>query len=61
MMLCEQLYPCEQGEAQMTEPEPLMFADRDEWRAWLEKNHDKSDGIWLAYYKKDTGKHSVHI
>ncbi|MDO8722797.1 MAG: YdeI/OmpD-associated family protein [Syntrophales bacterium] len=40
-------------------PEPLMFADRDGWRAWLEANHDKSDGIWLAYYKKDSGKASV--
>jgi len=42
-----------------TTPEPLMFADRESWRAWLEENHDKSDGIWLAYYKKDSGKASV--
>lgn len=40
-------------------PEPMMFPDRDAWRVWLEANHDKSDGIWLAYYKKDTGKASV--
>ncbi|MFA6001949.1 MAG: YdeI/OmpD-associated family protein [Thermoleophilia bacterium] len=40
-------------------PEPIMFANREEWRAWLEENHDKSDGIWLAYYKKHTGKSSV--
>lgn len=39
--------------------EPLMFPDRDAWRAWLEANHDKSDGIWLAYYKKHTGKASL--
>lgn len=41
------------------QPEPLMFTSRDEWRDWLEKNHSKSDGIWLAYYKKHTGKPSV--
>ena len=26
--------------------------DRKEWRKWLEKNHDTSQGIWLIYHKK---------
>lgn len=39
--------------------EPLMFADREAWRAWLEENHDKSEGVWLVYYKKDSGKTSL--
>jgi uncharacterized protein YdeI (YjbR/CyaY-like superfamily) len=26
--------------------------DRDEWRAWLAKNHARSDGIWVVYEKK---------
>ena len=26
--------------------------------AWLEKNHDKASEIWLAYYKKSSGKAS---
>lgn len=39
--------------------EPTMFTTRDEWRAWLEEHHDKADGLWLAYYKKHTGKPSV--
>jgi uncharacterized protein YdeI (YjbR/CyaY-like superfamily) len=43
----------------MAEPEPLMFTTREEWRAWLEENHDHVDGVWLAYYKKATGKPSV--
>src|SRR6266498_5711606 len=30
--------------------------DRKAWRNWLEKNHSKSPGIWLIYYKKSTGK-----
>lgn len=41
------------------QPEPIMFATREEWRSWLEGHHDESDGIWLAYYKKHTGKPSV--
>lgn len=28
--------------------------DRRAWRSWLQKNYDKSKGIWLIYYK--TGK-----
>lgn len=26
------------------------------WAAWLKKQHAKSDGIWLRYYRKATGK-----
>ena len=26
------------------------------WRTWLEKNHAREKGIWLVYYKKETGK-----
>jgi len=29
---------------------------RHAWRKWLEKNHAVAPGIWLIYYKKDTGK-----
>jgi uncharacterized protein YdeI (YjbR/CyaY-like superfamily) len=28
---------------------------RTVWRAWLEKNHASSSGIWLVYAKKHTG------
>jgi uncharacterized protein YdeI (YjbR/CyaY-like superfamily) len=34
------------------EREELVLADVDAWRAWLEKNHSSSDGIWLALGKK---------
>ncbi len=37
----------------------LLFANRQDWRSWLEKNHDKEDGIWVIYYKKHTGKESI--
>lgn len=33
--------------------------DRKTWRKWLEKNHAKSPGIWLIYYKKGSGKTRV--
>ena len=33
--------------------------DRKGWRKWLEKNHERSSGIWLIYYKKSSGKSRV--
>jgi uncharacterized protein YdeI (YjbR/CyaY-like superfamily) len=29
---------------------------RDEWRAWLEANHTRPEGVWLITYKKETGR-----
>ncbi len=35
---------------------PLVLAEtRDDWRAWLERNHD-SKGAWLVSWKKATGR-----
>jgi uncharacterized protein YdeI (YjbR/CyaY-like superfamily) len=28
---------------------------RSAWRAWLQKHHDSSSGVWLVYAKKHTG------
>lgn len=33
--------------------------NRAEWRAWLEKNHDKESSVSLIKYKKHTGKPSL--
>lgn len=33
--------------------------DRATWRRWLQKNHGVCPGIWLVYYKKDSGKSRV--
>jgi uncharacterized protein YdeI (YjbR/CyaY-like superfamily) len=30
--------------------------DRKAWRQWLHKNHKTSPGIWLVYYKAESGK-----
>jgi len=38
---------------------PILFKNRATWRAWLERNHDKKNEVWLAYYKKNAGKTSV--
>lgn len=37
----------------------VYLKTRREWRNWLKENHEKSDGIWLVFYKKHTGKPSL--
>jgi uncharacterized protein YdeI (YjbR/CyaY-like superfamily) len=37
----------------------LLFAAQSDWRAWLEKNHMQSQGLWLKHAKKSSGKTSV--
>lgn len=39
----------------MDAKEELYFKTDTEWRAWLDKNHDASKGIYLILYKIDTG------
>jgi uncharacterized protein YdeI (YjbR/CyaY-like superfamily) len=42
------------------EPIERFYArDRAEWRAWLEQHHATAPGIWLIYYKKESGKPRV--
>jgi len=33
-------------------PEPFIVADAVAWRAWLDQNEDRSDGVWLVLAKK---------
>ncbi|MDG3014662.1 YdeI/OmpD-associated family protein [Speluncibacter jeojiensis] len=28
----------------------------DEWHAWLRDNHAESDGVWLVFWRKESGK-----
>jgi uncharacterized protein YdeI (YjbR/CyaY-like superfamily) len=37
----------------------VYFASADEFRQWLEKNHDRATELWVGYYKKGTGKPSM--
>jgi len=32
---------------------------RAEWRAWLQKNHDRCEEVWLVYFKQHTGKPTI--
>ena len=39
--------------------ETVFAKDRAEWRRWLAKNGARSEEIWLAFYKKASGKQTV--
>ncbi len=41
------------------EREHYYAPDRAAWRAWLERNHATSPGVWLIYYKQASGKPRV--
>ena len=34
----------------------LLVETREEWHAWLERNHGTSPGVWLVLWKKASGK-----
>ena len=35
------------------------FRDREEWRDWLQNNHDKEQEAWLVYFKKGSGRERI--
>jgi len=37
----------------------LRVRSRRQWRAWLEKQHTSSPGVWLVFYKAHTGVKSI--
>jgi len=37
----------------------LHFTSRESWRAWLEKNHERSDEVWLVFFKKHTDRPNI--
>jgi len=39
--------------------EIIAFPTAKAWRQWLAKNHAGSDGVWLRFFKKDSGAASV--
>lgn len=46
-------------EKKITETGTFYPKSRQQWRAWLEKNHVKKDAVWLIMYKKIADKPSV--
>lgn len=41
--------------------EALYFENREQWRAWLEKNHDKKTEVWLRHYKKGSRQKGIAL
>lgn len=41
---------------QVEEAETFCPASRQEWRQWLEENHQSKPSIWLIYYKKKSNQ-----
>jgi uncharacterized protein YdeI (YjbR/CyaY-like superfamily) len=37
----------------------LLVRSRPQWRAWLEKHHASSPGVWFVFYKRHTGVRSL--
>jgi uncharacterized protein YdeI (YjbR/CyaY-like superfamily) len=40
-------------------PPQLRFADRAQWRGWLERHHGDTAAVWLVFAKKGSGILSV--
>lgn len=40
-------------------PQILSFRSAKEWAKWLATNHASCDGIWLRFFKKDSGVATV--
>ena len=38
---------------------PTFFARPEDFRRWLERNHDKADELLVGFWKKDSGKPSI--
>ena len=39
----------------------LELDNPDDVRQWLQENHQAAPEIWLAFYKKDSGKQTLTI
>ncbi|MCZ4408876.1 YdeI/OmpD-associated family protein [Cryomorphaceae bacterium 1068] len=44
----------------MRNAEEFCPADKNDWRKWLELNHDKKESVWLIFYKKHTPDHNLN-
>jgi uncharacterized protein YdeI (YjbR/CyaY-like superfamily) len=42
-----------------SEPEIVAFPSAKHWERWLAKNHKRSAGVWLRFFKKGSGVASV--
>jgi len=47
------------SKAKPNEVEVIAFESSAKWRLWLNQNHERTEGIWLRFYKKDSGVVSI--
>ena len=45
----------------MPDGDPLYFDSPEEFRAWLEDNHDSAADVWVAIYKKGSAKTGITL
>lgn len=38
---------------------PIFFESRNEFRTWLEENHDTAEELWVGYYKTDAERSGI--
>jgi len=43
----------------MKDVEDYCPSNKQDWRKWLELNHNKKDAIWLIFYKKKSPNHNL--
>ncbi len=39
--------------------ETIEFTSEGQWEEWLSKNHSRSSGIWIRFFKKDSGVSTI--
>ena len=48
------------GSSKSPDEKPVLeFRHKSAWTKWLEKNHDKSSGVWIRLAKKNSGLRSI--
>ena len=58
-MSCPQRWVVEPWNMATTEGDRVHPDTVQEWRAWLDENHETSPGVWLVSWKKHTGRPTV--
>jgi uncharacterized protein YdeI (YjbR/CyaY-like superfamily) len=50
---------CKDGGISDDHNKALHFRNREAWRKWLERNHDRKTEVWLLHYKKHSKRIGV--
>ena len=44
----------------MKDVEDYCPSDKQDWRKWLELNHNKKEAVWLIFYKKKSPNYNLN-